>query len=185
MWKSGCRWHSTDYSRSGKGEACRERTRADGPSIGRCAARRIHLRTVCLPHRPIRYAGRSDDQRCRRCAATRCVEELPHGRRTEGSAWKQGDAQAFQHEAQHTLVLIESGRLISELGERWADQRADYAASAVGVSLLDSSKTMMSKPSFWKTEFLIRGSMLFLSQLSAVPRPQSWASSQPLGAMKE
>ena len=53
------------------------------------------------------------------------------------------------------------------------------------LSLLDSSNTTISKPSFWKAAFLISGSMLVLSQLSAVPSPQSWPSLQPFGVMKE
>ena len=70
---------------------------------------------------------------CGRRAATCCVEELPHGRRTGRRAGKRGDAQAFQHEPQHALVLILQSGLIAELGERRTDERADHAASAVGV----------------------------------------------------
>ena len=41
------------------------------------------------------------------------------------------------------------------------------------LSLLDSSNTMISNPAFWKIGSLISGSMLFLSQLLAMPRAQS------------
>jgi len=43
--------------------------------------------------------------------------------------------------------------MIAELGERWADEARYHAASAVGVSLPDSSNTTTSKPSFWKAAF--------------------------------
>src|SRR5689334_24660563 len=61
------------------------------------------------------------------------TKELPHGRRAGGSAWEHGYAQAFKRQSQQALVLIDRGRLISELGECWADQRAHHTASAVGV----------------------------------------------------
>src|SRR6266567_2235486 len=48
-----------------------------------------------------------------------------------------------------------------------------------------SSKRTMSKPSFWKAAFFTSGSMLVCSQLSAVEREQSCASSQPFGTTNE
>ncbi len=86
-----------------------------------------------MPDRPVREAGGGNGQRRRRRSGAGGVEELPHVRGRGSRAREHGDAQTFQRETQQALVLIDIGGLMSELGERRADERADHAASAVGV----------------------------------------------------
>jgi hypothetical protein len=64
------------------------------------------------------------------------LEELPHSWRRGGSAGKRLDAQAFEHQAKDTLMLVERGGLITSARKRWTDENRRDTTSAVRVIVL-------------------------------------------------
>ena len=92
-------------------------------------------------------------------------EEVPSFWGRDSRAWESGYAQTFEHEEKHGFMAEERCGLKGDHGKPWTDQ--DYRDSTPGASasrLADSSNAMMSKPSFWNAEFLIRGSRFVFSQ---------------------
>jgi len=64
-----------------------------------------------------------------RDAALRCIEKLPHGWGRGGISRQLSYAEAFEHQAKNTLMLIESDGLVAPLGQR-TDDHGRYVAAA-------------------------------------------------------